>query len=613
MRFWLSFSAILLVATVTLPGCSRHEPTESPEPSDSTNISADSPLNSNPETDNTLPLVPTSAAEFEQDDKILSPQSDGWDSEFDAEVAGKTLKAIWHGIQTRSTVSEFLNSQMIVQDVETGPSETRYQDGAISVQRVQLSHKSHSITADDFTDQIRSTIPFSDLSHLHYHVKITSVRYEANKVRTTALLELANSDAMQSWQSNATWECQWIRVDATHLKLAAIQVARRQDAVIQTRQAWFADKTMALVGEDASYLRQLEHGHHYWLQRIERSHRFDTSVRNGLAVGDANGDGLDDVYLCQPPGLPNLLFIHQPDGSVKNVAAEAGVDWLDQTSAAIFADLDNDGDQDLVVGTPTGTLILANDGQLHFQHQATLSHEYDVQSISVVDYDADGWLDVFICIYRTESPSADQHFLYRDAVGGGQNRLYRNTSQNQPRTFQDVSHESKIAETAARYTLAASWEDFDNDGDQDLYVANDFGKNYFYRNDDGTFTDVAAEAGVEDIGSGMSVGWGDFDNDGLMDLYVGNMFSSAGSRVTSQTAFRSNEKDEIRDIYKRLAKGNTLFKNQGDGTFREVGEAANVELGRWAWSSLFADLNNDGWQDLMVANGYITTSDTGDL
>ena len=98
-----------------------------------------------------------------------------------------------------------------------------------------------------------------------------------------------------------------------------------------------------------------------------------------------------------------------------------------------------------------------------------------------------------------------------------------------------------------------------------------------------------------------------------MDLYVGNMFSSAGQRVTSQQKFRATETEEIRKIYQRLAKGNSLFTNQGDGTFTETGQQAGVELGRWAWSSLFVDLNNDGWEDLLVVNGYMTSSDTGDL
>ena len=177
----------------------------------------------------------------------------------------------------------------------------------------------------------------------------------------------------------------------------------------------------------------------------------------------------------------------------------------------------------------------------------------------------------------------------------------------------DVTESCGLKDGADRYSLAASWEDYDNDGDQDLYVANDFGRNHFYRNDDGQFVDVAESSQTTDIGSGMSVSWGDYNQDGWMDLYVGNMFSSAGMRVTGQSEFRADESVEIRNIYRRLAKGNTLFSNNADGTFQETGAAAGVELGRWAWSSVFVDLNNDSWEDLVVANGYITTEDSGDL
>ena len=110
----------------------------------------------------------------------------------------------------------------------------------------------------------------------------------------------------------------------------------------------------------------------------------------------------------------------------------------------------------------------------------------------------------------------------------------------------------------------------------------------------------------------MSVSWSDYDHDGQMDLYVGNMFSSAGHRITKQAKFKRGADPQTRAMYQRMAKGNTLFRNLGGGKFREVKDAS-VEMGRWAWSSQFADVNNDGWEDLLVANGYLTTEDTGDL
>ncbi|MGY8691027.1 MAG: FG-GAP repeat domain-containing protein, partial [Verrucomicrobiales bacterium] len=148
----------------------------------------------------------------------------------------------------------------------------------------------------------------------------------------------------------------------------------------------------------------------------------------------------------------------------------------------------------------------------------------------------------------------------------------------------------------------------------DLYVANDFGRNNFYRNDSGRFTDIAAKVGIEDLSAGMSVSWGDYNQDGLMDLYVGNMFSSAGNRVAYQRQYRSKLNPSAHQAFRRHARGNTLFENRGDGTFRDVTLPARVNMGRWSWSSNFVDVNNDSHEDLLVANGMVTSDDdTGDL
>ena len=152
---------------------------------------------------------------------------------------------------------------------------------------------------------------------------------------------------------------------------------------------------------------------------------------------------------------------------------------------------------------------------------------------------------------------------------------------------------------------------------KNYYVANDFGGNNLYRNalrESGkpTFTDVAAEAGVRDVAAGMSACWGDFDNNGLADLYVGNMFSSAGRRISQQEDFVQGRSAAALLGTQRMARGNSLFAG-GDNTFQDVSETAGVTMGRWAWSSAFADIDNDGWEDLLIANGYLTNRRDDDL
>ena len=237
-------------------------------------------------------------------------------------------------------------------------------------------------------------------------------------------------------------------------------------------------------------------------------------------------------------------------------------------------------------------------------------------TLAAADYDNDGDLDLYAGCYaaRAATQLVGRPVPYHDANNGARNALLRNDGRAQ---FTNVTRQVGLDENNRRFTMACAWEDFDNDGDLDLYVANDFGRNNLYRNDGGTFHDVAAELGVEDLSAGMSVSWGDANRDGLMDLYVSNMWSSAGNRVAYQRRFLGGHGDEqTRADFQRHARGNSLFLNRTtspSGGFDDVSEAAAVTLGRWAWSSRFADINNDGWEDLLVANGYITQDDTGDL
>ncbi len=138
-------------------------------------------------------------------------------------------------------------------------------------------------------------------------------------------------------------------------------------------------------------------------------------------------------------------------------------------------------------------------------------------------------------------------------------------------------------------------------------MANDFGRSNLYRNDGGgKFTAISAEAGVEDVGAGMSACWLDFENDGNQDVYVSNMWSAAGLRVSEQGLFHKSEPESTRALYRQHARGNSLYRNEGNGKFKNVSRVAGVDVGRWAWSSDSWDFDHDGYADLYIANGYIS-------
>ena len=260
-------------------------------------------------------------------------------------------------------------------------------------------------------------------------------------------------------------------------------------------------------------------------------------------------------------------------------------------------------------------VVHENDGLGRFRLAATIETKFNLMSLSAADYNNDGKLDLYVCGYSPGPEGSPTDIFanpvpYHDANNGARNFLLRNDGEF---SFTDVTEAVGLDVNNRRFSFAAAWEDFDNDGDLDVYVANDFGRNNLYRNDGGNFTDIATEAGVEDIAAGMSVSWSDYDHDGKMDLYVSNMFSSAGNRIAFQNQFKPDADDDTLQLLRRHARGNSLFRNTGDGRFEDVSVDAGVTMGRWAWGSVFTDLNNDGWDDIYVTNGFYTSEDSGDL
>ena len=161
-----------------------------------------------------------------------------------------------------------------------------------------------------------------------------------------------------------------------------------------------------------------------------------------------------------------------------------------------------------------------------------------------------------------------------------------------------TTHATVFAAAGATLT-ATAWPD--------LYVVNDFGRKNLYRNNgDGTFTDIAPQAGVEDVGAGMSVCWFDYDNDGIEDLYVADMWTAAGERISTQDNFQRNAPPETRALYRKHAMGNSLLRNRGDGTLEDATAPSGAGMGRWSWSSDAWDFDHDGFPDLYIANGMIS-------
>jgi hypothetical protein len=452
------------------------------------------------------------------------------------------------------------------------------------------------------------------------HAKFKTIRVDVKPAAATTVsyFELAGHGGNDAVEMHSTWTCEWTQRGATWI-LENIQMRDYEEARSRNVAGpMFADCTESALSKNPSYGEKLLWGIDHWLARIDKVYGGLPGGWCGIAVGDVNGDDLDDFYLSHPGGLGSQLFVQQPDGTFEDTSHRANVDWLDDSHMSLLIDLDNDSDQDLVLCTGLGLIFMENDGTGIFKERGNkLTPEARSVAISAADYDNDGDLDIYVCCYSLRGNAASRGYgilgrpiPYHDANNGGRNILFRNDGDWK---FIDVTKRVGLEQNNRRFSLAASWEDFDNDGDVDLYVANDFGRDNLYRNDGGQFTDIAHQAGAEDIGAGMSVSWADYNHDGWMDLYVANMFSSAGSRVTTQQRFQETIDQQTRAEFQHHARGNTLYTNQGNGTFVDDSVVANVTMGRWAWASTWVDINNDTREDLVVANGYLTRADPGDL
>ncbi len=388
------------------------------------------------------------------------------------------------------------------------------------------------------------------------------------------------------------------------------------ETTVSSPRPYFRDVTGHVFGQTPSFREQLLNGNPYWRARLDAASGIDVYGNQGIAVGDIDGDGVDEIYVCQPGGLPNRLYKLRPDGTAEDITKRAGLAILDDTTCALFADFRNKGTQDLVVLRAQGPLLFLNQGDGTFREQPgafrfATKAQGSFTGMAAADYDRDGRLDLYLCCY-VYFQSEDQYQFpapYPDAKNGPPNFLFRNVSTGDGLTFEDVTAVSGINQNNDRFSFAPAWCDSNGDGWPDLYVANDFGRNNFYRNRGGKFSDAAAEAGVEDMGPGMSASWFDYDGDGKLDLYVSNMWTAAGQRVVKDPAFHpaSNQAEAFR----RHTKGNSLYRNRGDGTFEERPQEG-VEMGRWAWSSGGFDLNLDGTPEILVCTGMVTNGNGTD-
>ena len=363
--------------------------------------------------------------------------------------------------------------------------------------------------------------------------------------------------------------------------------------------AWFVD----IASQAGITVRNVNGG-------IESKRYIIESTGSGVAIIDYDRDGWPDIFLVNGSTLPNQksdekptshLFHNNHDGTFTDVTAKAGLVSTGWGQGACVGDYDNDGNDDLYVTGYGKNRLFHNEGNGTFKEVAEQAgvagsgKEWGT-GCAFVDYDRDGKLDIAVANYvhfdlaRTPAPGQAAACIWKGVpvmcgprgLDSAPNILFHNLGNGK---FEDVSKSSGFQETSAHYCFSVTTLDYNDDGWPDIYVACDSTPAILYRNNhNGTFTDVGADSGVafnEDgrEQAGMGSTSADYDGDGKLDL------------------FKTNFSDDT----------STLYHNNGDGTYTDVTFPAGLGINTDAlgWGTMFADVDNDGWPDLLVANGHV--------
>lgn len=381
-------------------------------------------------------------------------------------------------------------------------------------------------------------------------------------------------------------------------------------------------------------------------------------VGSGVALGDVDGDDLTDIYLTRLQG-PNALYLNRGNWRFEEITEASGLALDDRFSTgAAFADLDGDGDLDLVVTSLGGPdAVFMNDGLGQFSEfeDAGLENGLGSTTVTLADVDGDGDLDLYVTAYKAKSasdvlgmlsrpdldaldwvgdslvvaPEYREHFRVEERDGrpmvleqADPDRLYLNdgTGRFEAVSWTEGAFLDEDGEALVRdlddFGLAARFYDVNGDGDVDLYVCNDFTDpdQLWLGQGDGTFRATPRMSIRTSSHASMSVDFADIDRDGSVDIFVAEMRTRDRRDRLKHVPFQGRLLKPAGRIDDRpQVQRNTLFLNRGDGSFAEIAEFAEVDASDWSWASMFLDVDLDGFEDLLVANGYSRDTQHGDL
>ena len=323
----------------------------------------------------------------------------------------------------------------------------------------------------------------------------------------------------------------------------------------------------------------------------------------GASVADVDGDGWPDVFLTRL-AAPDHLFRNRGDGTFEDVAAEVGLGDCTFSNGSVFGDIDNDGDQDLLVTSVGGTRHwlwvnqLTQTGELRFVEDGeargfalSSTHPHSGEGVTLGDFDRDGWLDVhvneWLRVEQTPVPFDPAHAMHGS-------RLLHNRGDG---SFEDVTASYGVElfdlDPDGVFAFSSTFVDVDDDGWQDLAVAIDFHRSRLFWNVDGAaYVDGSNSARINRESNAMGSTWADVDLDGQLDWFV------------TSIAELDDECEPAETPPCWSGTGNRLYRYVGAGEFADATDLAGVRDGAWAWGAALFDADNDGDPDLTLANGW---------